>query len=218
MTKDDRLDFSAPRRNADAILDVLKPLFGTAPRDVLEIAAGSGQHAIHIAAACPTVTWWPTDLNPEHIRSIDAWRTEAGVNAVQPARLLDVTEESWRRGDHFDDWPAHYDAVVNMNLIQVAPWEAVEGVIEGASRRLKDTGFMYFYGPFKRDGRLTSEGDRAFDEDLQARNPTWGVKDASEVAACAERFGLILEQTIAMPANNLSLIFRRGAIKGPQFG
>ncbi len=102
---DHRLDFAATRRNRDAILDVLKPLMGTAPVNVLEIASGSGQHAIHMASACPTVTWWPTELNPDHILSIDAWRREAGIASIRPATLLDVTGDPWRSGNGHGGWP-----------------------------------------------------------------------------------------------------------------
>ncbi len=207
-TLDQRLDFAATGRNRDAILDVLKPLMGTAPMNVLEIASGSGQHAIHMASACPTVTWWPTELNPDHILSIDAWRREAGIASIRPATLLDVTGDPWRRGDGHGDWPKQFDGVVNMNMIHIAPWRAAEGLIEGAGRWLSERGFLYFYGPFKRDGVHTADSNRAFDESLRARNPAWGVRDSAEVEALAKQSGLTLERMVEMPANNLSLIFR----------
>lgn len=208
-TLDHRLDFAATSRNRHAILDVLRPLMGTTPANVLEIGSGSGQHAIHMASACPTVTWWPTDHDPDHILSIDAWRREAGMASIRPASLLDVTGDAWRRGDGPEDWPRQFDGVVNMNMIHVAPWQAAVGLIEGAGRILAERGFLYFYGPFKRDGVHTADSNRAFDESLRAQNPAWGVRDSAEVEALARQSGLALERLVEMPANNLSLIFRR---------
>ena len=204
--KDHRLDFAATRRNGDAILDVLRPLFGSAPMNVLEIASGSGQHAVHMASACPNVTWWPTDLEADHLLSIDAWRREAGLPSIRRATLLDVTHEAWRRGDRVAAWPRRFDAVVNANMIHIAPWAAAEGLIEGASRYLSDEGFLYFYGPFKRDGAHTADSNAAFDDSLRSRNPEWGVRDTAAVAAVAGRYGFEIDQVVEMPANNLSLV------------
>ena len=203
-----RLDFPASRRNGDAILDVLRPLFGASKKNVLEIASGSGQHAVHMASACRAVSWWPTDLERDSLSSIEAWRREAGIDSIRPAALLDVTGETWRRGDRRAGWPRRFDAVVNINMIHVAPWRAAEGLIEGAARVLTDDGFLYFYGPFSRDGNHTADSNRAFDDSLRRQNPEWGVRDIAEVEAVANRHGLALERTVAMPANNLSLIFR----------
>ena len=206
--QDHRLDFPATRRNADAILDVLKPLIGNEPMAVLEIASGSGQHAVHMTTACPTLTWWPTDLDPDHILSIDAWRQEASSNSIQPATLLDVTAEAWRKGLPHDRWPQRFDGVINANMIHISPWRAAEGLIEGAAQRLSDDGFLYFYGPFKHGGRHTADSNDAFDADLRTRNPAWGVRDLDAVEALANRHGFKLDQTHQMPANNLSVVFR----------
>jgi len=206
--QDHRLDFPATRRNADAILNVLKPLFGAGPKTVLEIASGSGQHAVHMTAACPPLTWWPTDLDPDHIASIEAWRQDADARAIQPATLLDVTHPTWRKGEPRNDWPHRFDAIVNANMIHIAPWQAAEGLVEGAAHHLIDRGFLYFYGPFKRGGKHTAESNAAFDADLRARNAAWGVRDLDEVEALANRHGFKLDQTHQMPANNLSVVFR----------
>lgn len=213
---DKRLDFAATRRNGDAILSILRPLFGTAPMNVLEIASGSGQHAVHMASACPNITWWPTDLEADHLSSIDAWRREAGLDSVRPASRLDVTDAAWRRGDRMAAWPRRFDAVVNANMIHVAPWTAAEGLIEGASRYLSDTGFLYFYGPFKRGGKHTAESNAAFDDSLRSRNPEWGVRDTAEVEAVAGRYGFEINQVAEMPANNLSLVLRKQRSSGGQ--
>jgi len=206
--QDHRLDFPATRRNADAILNVLKPLFGASPKTVLEIASGSGQHAVHMTAACPPLTWWPTDLDPAHVASIEAWRQDADARAIRPATLLDVTHPTWRKGEPRNDWPHHFDAIVNANMIHIAPWQAAEGLVEGAAHHLIDRGFLYFYGPFKRGGKHTAESNAAFDADLRARNAAWGVRDLDEVEAIANRHGFKLDQTHQMPANNLSVVFR----------
>jgi SAM-dependent methyltransferase len=202
------LDFAAPRRNGDAILEVLRPLFGATPRHVLEVASGSGQHAVHMTAACPGITWWPTDLDPDHLSSIDAWRRQTGLASIRPATLLDVTGAAWRRGESQAGWPPRFDAVVNTNMIHIAPWAAAEGLIEGAGRCLADNGFLYLYGPFKRNGEHTAPSNRAFDDMLRAQNPDWGVRDIAAVEAVATGFGLKLARTVEMPANNLSLVFR----------
>jgi len=206
--QDHRLDFPATRRNADAILDVLKPLIGNEPKVVLEIASGSGQHAVHMTTACPTLTWWPTDLDPDHILSIDAWRQDTGARSIQPATLLDVTQPAWRKGEPRNNWPQHFDAIVNANMIHIAPWTAAEGLVEGAAQHLGDDGFLYFYGPFKHGGRHTADSNAAFDADLRTRNPAWGIRDLDEVEALANRHGFKLDQTHQMPANNLSVVFR----------
>jgi len=203
---DPRLDFPATQRNADAILNVLKPLLGCDAKTVLEIASGSGQHAVHMTAACPKLTWWPTDLDPAHIASIDAWRERAGGNAIQPATFLDVTHADWRKSN--THWPHRFDAIVNANMIHIAPWRAAEGLIEGAARHLSDDGFLYFYGPFKQGGQHTADSNAAFDESLRARNPEWGVRDLDVVQDLAQQHGFVLHQTHQMPANNLSVVFR----------
>lgn len=203
-----RLDFLATGRNSVAILNILQPLFGTVAMDVLEIASGSGQHAVYMASACPATTWWPTDIMAEHIASIDAWRRESGLASVRPGAILDVTDQAWRNGDGQIDWPPRFDAVVNANMIHIAPWQAAEGLIEGASRHLSRGGFLYLYGPFKCDGRHTADSNAAFDDSLRLKNPDWGVRDIAEVEAVANRHGLALERTVEMPTNNLSLIFR----------
>ena len=139
----------------------------------------------------------------------DAWRREAGLPSIRRATLLDVTHEAWRRGDRVAAWPRRFDAVVNANMIHITPWAAAEGLIEGASRYLSDEGFLYFYGPFKRDGAHTADSNAAFDDSLRSRNPEWGVRDTAAVAAVAGRYGFEIDQVVEMPANNLSLVLRK---------
>ncbi|MGC1777666.1 MAG: DUF938 domain-containing protein [Xanthobacteraceae bacterium] len=187
-------------RNRDPILDVLRrvlPPLGL----VLEIASGSGEHAAYFAKALPALTWQPTDPDAEALASIAAHRATAGcVNLLEPRRL-DVTSQSWP--------VAHADAMICCNMIHIAPWAACEGLIAGAARVLSSGGVLYLYGPYKIGGRHTAPSNAAFDADLRARNPAWGIRDLDAVTALAEKCGLSRIETVEMPANNLSVIFRR---------
>ncbi|MBT6094585.1 MAG: DUF938 domain-containing protein [Rhodospirillaceae bacterium] len=200
MSTDDRLDFPATGRNAEPILGVLRrvlPQQGT----VLEIASGSGQHVAHFAQQFPELTWQPTDLDPDHRRSITAWTADL-ANVLDPVGL-DATD---------DPWPLHAaDAVLCANMIHIAPWEAGRGLLAGAERVLNTDGILYLYGPFRIDGVHTAESNAQFDASLKSRDPSWGVRDLNEVAHTAAEHGLNLETTIEMPANNLSVVFRKTA-------
>ena len=209
MTKDPRLFFDATSRNSEPILNVLRPLFRSEPCNVLEIASGSGQHAIYMTSMCPNLTLWPSDLDPDHIASIDAWRVETASKAIQPAQILDVTDDRWCSGEDIQNWPREFDAIINANMIHIAPWDAAVGLLEGASHRLTRGGLLYFYGPFKQNGSHTAPSNQAFDENLRSRNPDWGIRDVGAVEDCANQYHLALDQIIEMPANNLSLIFRK---------
>ena len=199
---DGALTAPAVARNRDAILEVLSrvlPPSGT----VLEVASGSGEHAVHFAAALPGLTWRPSD--PEHAAriSIVAHTRASGVANVLPPSRLDAAA---------DDWPVdRAEAVLCINMIHIAPWSATEGLMRGAARVLPAGGPLFLYGPFREGGRHAAPSNAAFDADLRLRDPAWGVRDLEAVTSAAEACGLRLEARIAMPANNLSLIFRRGA-------
>ncbi|MHA1545574.1 MAG: DUF938 domain-containing protein [Alphaproteobacteria bacterium] len=208
MTADQRLDFAATGRNAQVIADVLLPQFCGRPVQILEVASGSGQHGVFMTSALPHVTWWPTDIDPDHLASIDAWTQHSGTGSVMPASRVNVTDAAWRSGEEMNGWPQKFDAVFNANMIHITPWEVALGLIEGAARRLAPDGFLFLYGPFQRDGRHTAQSNQAFHESLVARNPAWGVRDIAQVRMAAEIVGLALEHEVEMPANNLSLIFR----------
>ncbi len=192
----------ATERNRDAILAVLTrvlPATGT----VLEIASGSGQHAVHFAAGLPGLTWQPSDPDPEALASIAAWAAEAGLSNLRPPVQLDAAAEVW---------PAlAVDAIVCINMIHIAPWSAALGLIAGAERSLPVGGVLYLYGPYRFDGELTAPSNQAFDESLRARDPAWGVRDLRDIEAAARSRSLELGETVAMPANNHSLVFRRVA-------
>jgi SAM-dependent methyltransferase len=189
-------------RNRDPILAVLRRVL--LPKGlVLEVASGSGEHAAYFAAKLPTLNWQPTDPDPEALASVAAHCTATGVLNLLPPLPLDVMSEQWP--------VERADAVICCNMIHIAPWAACEGLVAGAARTLTPSGLLYLYGPYKIGGEHTAPSNRNFDLDLRARNPQWGIRDLDEVTALAERRGFSLAETVQMPANNLSVIFRRGA-------
>lgn len=188
----------ATQRNREPILAVLRAHLP--PRGlVLELAAGTGEHAAFFASALPALTWQPTDPAPAHLESIRAWRAAAGVPNLLAPLALDVEREPWP--------VERADAIVNINMIHIAPWSASAALMAGAARRLPADGVLFVYGPFKRDGRHTADSNARFDEQLRAQDPRWGVRDLGEVEAEAARHGLALRAVVEMPANNLSVVF-----------
>jgi SAM-dependent methyltransferase len=188
-------------RNRDPILAVLRrvlPDRGT----VLEIASGSGEHAIYFAAALPNLTWQPTDADPAALRSIAAHLEAACLPNLLPPIELDAARPPWA--------VLHADAVVAINMLHISPWRTAEGLMSGASRVLRLGGVLYLYGPYRENGVHTAPSNAVFDESLRARNPDWGVRDLSDVEQLARSNGLVLEERVVMPANNLSLVFRAG--------
>jgi SAM-dependent methyltransferase len=190
----------AAARNRDPVLRVLRDCLPPAAH-VVEIASGTGEHALWFSRALPEVTWQPTDLDEKALRSIAAWRDQEGSPNLLPPLWLDAAA---------DTWPvARADAIVAINLIHIAPWRATQGLIAGAARILTRGGLLFFYGPFREAGAHTSAGNAAFDTELRARDPSWGIRDLEDVTALAGRHGLSGPERIAMPANNLSVLFRR---------
>jgi len=189
----------ATARNRQPILDVLRPRL---PADglVLEVASGSGEHAVHFAAALPQLVFQPSDPDEEALASIDAWAADSGLANVRPAVALDTTAPSWP--------VAQATAVLCCNMIHIAPWAAAVGLIAGAARLLPDHGLLFLYGPYRRNGQ-TAPSNEAFDRDLRRRNADWGVRDLEAVTELAEAHGFAAPEVIEMPANNLSVIFRR---------
>ncbi len=187
----------AAARNRDPILAVLRgvlPAAGT----VLEVASGTGEHTAHFAAALPGLTFQPSDPDPSRRASIDAWC--AGLPNVRKALALDATDSAW---------PGSLAAVLCFNMIHIAPWAAAEGLVRGAGAALGQGGLLVLYGPFRRNGAHTAPSNAAFDADLRARNPAWGVRDLEAVAALAAGAGLAPPAVTEMPANNLTVIFRK---------
>ncbi len=194
----------ASERNKLPILEALSPLLPAGGR-VLELASGPGVHVVAFAAAHPEIHWQPSDPDPAARASIAAWIAETGRANIAPPLDLDVSEPDWpaRAGG-----AAGYDALVAVNLLHIAPWAACEGLLAGAARLLAPGGFLFVYGPFMRDGRHNSEGNRQFDLALKTQDPALGLRDVNDVAASAADHGFALEAVIEMPANNRSLVFR----------
>lgn len=185
-------------RNRDPILQALRPRLPAAGL-VLEVAGGTGEHCAHLAAALPGLRFQPTDPDPDALASMDAWC--GGLPNVRPALALDAAAA---------DWPvAAADAVLCINMIHIAPWAAAVGLVAGAARVLPPGGVLALYGPYMRGGRHTGPGNVAFDADLRARNPAWGIRGLEDVAALAAAAGFGAPEIIGMPADNLVLVFRR---------
>ncbi len=197
----DARQFSAPaERNCRPILDVLRQVL-PAKGLVLEIASGSGQHAAFFAPHFPGLVWQPTDADAAARRSIVAWIEAVGCPNLRAPLELDAAA---------DVWPVdRADAVVCINMIHISPWRSALGLVRGAARVLPANGVLYLYGPYKRDGQHTAPSNADFDADLRARNPEWGVRDLGDVAAAASAAGFGPPVIIPMPANNLSVVFRR---------
>ena len=195
------LSSPAAGRNREPILETLRARL---PKDarVLEVASGSGEHAVWLAGGLPGATWRPTDRDEAALASIAARRAAEGPpNLLEPIRLDAADDRSWP--------DERFDAVVCINMIHIAPWAAAEGLMRGAARALGPGGLLYLYGPYREGGADTAPSNAAFDESLRTRNPAWGVRDIEAVMELAERSGLAFVERVAMPANNLSLWFEK---------
>jgi SAM-dependent methyltransferase len=197
---DPRLYHAHVARNREPILDVLKRVLPPAGL-VVEIASGSGEHAVFFAKRLPALSWQPTDADAGALSSIAAHRAAADApNLLAPLRL-DTTAEQWPVADA--------DAVVCNNMIHIAPWAVTEGLMRGAGRILPSGGVLYLYGPYRIDGRHTAPSNQEFDVWLRGQDAAWGIRDLGEVTELAARHGLTLVETVPMPANNFSVIFRK---------
>ena len=195
-----RLASPAADRNKGPILEVLQRVL---PKSgfVLEIAAGSGQHSVHFARAAPMLTWQPSDPDAQARDSIAAWAADEELPNLMPPIELDVTSQPWP--------VKHADAIVCINMIHISPWAATLHLFSGSRAILPAGGVLYLYGPYRVGGRHTAPSNERFDASLRAQDPAWGVRDLDEVVkvAAAQSFELI--ETVNMPANNLSVIFRK---------
>jgi hypothetical protein len=196
----DRLVSPSAERNKGAIADVLRralPDHGL----VLEVSSGTGQHVVHFAQAMPYLDWQPSERDEDNLRSIASWRAAEALPNIRDPLHLDVAEQPW---------PISSAAgVVCLNMIHIAPWAAGEALIRGAEATLEPSGLLFLYGPFRRNGQHTAPSNEAFDRQLRSQNPDWGVRDIEDVARFAERHGFDAPEIFEMPANNLSVVFRR---------
>jgi SAM-dependent methyltransferase len=194
------LQAAATERNRQPILEILRRVLPPTGL-VLEIASGTGQHVAFFARQLPALRWQPSDPSPLHLDSIRAWTVASGVDNVAAPLQLDVEVAPWP--------VAHADAILNINMIHIAPWSAAEALFRGAAQLLPPGGVLFLYGPFKREGRHTADSNARFDERLRAEDPRWGVRDLGDVQSLAAAAGFAAPEVIAMPANNLSLVFHR---------
>jgi SAM-dependent methyltransferase len=209
VESDGRLDAAAFHRNHAAIWAVLQPFLAGKSGDVVEAGSGTGQHVVEYAPDTPDITWWPSDLNEAHLKSIDAWRAHAGLANIRPPLRIDLSDPAWCREMHDGSGPAKLLAVFCANVIHIAPWRVAEGLFAGAGRTLRADGRLFLYGPFKRDGKHTAVSNAVFDTSLRERDPEWGVRDIEALQELAANAGLELIETVEMPANNLTLVFAR---------
>jgi hypothetical protein len=207
-----RLTSAACERNRQPMLEVLRRVLPPTGR-ALEIASGTGQHVAWFARHLPGWVWQPTDLDDRSFASIAAWcfgdepegastdESPALVN-VEPPRRLDVLQVPWNVSGRFD-------AILCANMLHIAPWPCCAALMQGAGRHLADTGVLVTYGPYIVEGEQTAPSNLAFDADLRARDPAWGIRQLGDVVAEAAKAGLALRERVAMPANNLMLVFAR---------
>lgn len=197
----------AAERNREPILARLRALLPPTGQ-ALEIASGTGQHAAYFAAALPGWTWLPTDLNDTHFGTFTGWAHEAGAANVLRPRRLDAQATRWpSEGEPPFDAP--FDLIFAANLLHISPWAVTPGLMQGAARHLAPGGRLVTYGPYLEDDIPTAPSNLAFDADLRARQPAWGIRRLADVVTEAHRAGLALHQRHALPANNLLLVFGR---------
>ena len=202
----------ATARNREPILDVLRR-FVAPGANVLEIASGTGEHAVFLAPRLEVASWQPTDRDADSRRSIDAWRMHAAPGApadqdghierILPALDLDVTSHPW------PPLPTRPDLIMCVNMIHISPWRACEGLLDGAAGLLAPGKLLFLYGPYRREGKHTAPSNEAFDASLRSRNPEWGVRNLEDVVIAAADRGFTLTEVVEMPANNLSVILTR---------
>jgi len=203
-----RIDTPAFHKNCPHIVEVLKPELEFSSGNVLEIASGSGQHAVIFAKTFPNIIFWPSDLNPDHIRSIEAWRCDVIAGNLRPPFKLDVLKKNWGIG-RIDRPPDNLDVIININMIHISPIETAKNLFKMSSMYLGIKGQLMLYGPFMKDGKHTAPSNAEFHERLCNSNPSWGLRDIDEVSAFANSNQLILRRLVPMPSNNFMLIFGR---------
>ena len=203
---DSRRSAPAALRNREPIAEVLADWLPGSGL-VLEVASGTGEHAVHFAERFPGLDWQPSDRDPGALESIRSWRAESGLNNLRDPIALDASSS---------DWPIERaDAVVSINMVHISPWRSAIGLAEGASRLLTPGAPLILYGPWLADSIQTAPSNLAFDADLKRRNPAWGLRRVEDFQSEAGRFGLALAEMRAMPANNLILLFRKGTATSP---
>lgn len=204
QSADQRMFSPSAARNTAPILAVLKRVL-PAHGKVLEIGCGTGEHAVCFAEAMANLVWLPSDPDPSSRASTASWiRFKRLTNVLEPVDV-DVSADTWGV-EHL----APFDAIVSLNMVHIAPWAATLGLFAGAGRLLPGGGVLFLYGPFMHNGAHNAPSNAAFDQSLKSRNPSWGVRDITDLERVAEASGLHLRKIIEMPANNKSLVFSCG--------
>lgn len=198
----------ATQRNREPILEVLLRVLPPSG-NILEVASGTGEHSIFFAPAFSSRQWIPSDPNAISRDSIEAWRKESLIENIHPPLNINAQDSIWEIEKEFLD----ITTIININMIHISPWSACLGLMEGAKRLLPSGGILYLYGPYKQEGKHTALSNEAFDESLRDQNPEWGVRNLEDVIKVAEDNGLVFKEKVAMPANNLSVIFEKKIIE-----
>jgi len=206
MPEQGRLDAPAFHRNHDAIWGALAGFLESARGDVLEVGSGTGQHAAEFARRAPRLTWWPSDVLPSHLASIEGWRLKAELSNLRAPQRIDLADPAWTSSGGA---ASTLTAILCINTLHISPWRVSQNLLAGAGRLLRPDGRLFIYGPFKRDGAHTAPSNAAFDATLRAENPEWGVRDVGDLNTLAQAAGLTLIAMTPMPANNLVLTFAR---------
>ena len=197
----ERRSAPAALRNREPIAEVLADWLPESGL-VLEVASGTGEHAVCFAQRFPGLEWQPSDKDPGSLHSIRAWRAEAGLANLRDPVEVDAASS---------DWPIERaDAVLNINMVHISPWEAALGLLDGAARLLGPGAPLILYGPWISDDVETAPSNLAFDEDLRRRDPQWGLRKVEHFAGEALARDFRLTERRTMPANNLMLLFRKG--------
>ena len=204
MNLDTRRYADATQRNRQPILEVLQRIL---PPDgnILEIASGTGQHAVFFASELVSHHWYPSDPNPLLRDSIEAWRNYHPRENLHSPLDIDAMTSCWS----IENKKIPINAIVNINMIHISPWKACLGLMAGANRILSHGGILYLYGPYQRNGNHTAPSNEIFDRSLRSQNSQWGVRNLEDVVAVAESEDLELQEVVTMPANNLSVIFQK---------
>lgn len=200
----DRPMFAAADRNKDAILDVLRRILPESGI-VLEIASGGGQHAVHFAREMPNLGWLPSDADAELVGYLEGLAAQSGLANLLSPLHLDMLDAAWSGNVTHDG----LTAVINANMIHISPWQTCLNLFSGAAELLPAGGLVSLYGPFVVDGTYSSDGNREFDISLRAQNPDWGLRELNTVCEVAEAAGFGHVETVEMPVNNLTVVFRR---------
>lgn len=204
MNLDARRYADATQRNRQPILEVLQRILPP-QGNILEISSGTGQHAVFFASGLVNHHWYPSDPDPLSRDSIEAWRNHDSRENLHPPLDIDAMTSCWS----IENTKISLNAIVNINMIHIAPWKACLGLMAGANRILSPGGILYLYGPYKRNGNHTAPSNEMFDRSLRSRNSRWGVRNLEDVVEIAESEDLALQEVVEMPANNLSVIFQK---------